>query len=96
MMKPNAITVLNYLKDHDGENVTAADIAADTGLALKSVNGIVTQAFCRHKDGEGNPAPLAERIPAELENEDGSHKPVKFIVLTDDGRDFVPETPDAE
>jgi hypothetical protein len=31
-----------------------------------------------------------ERIPAEVELEDGSHKAVKFIRLTDAGREFDP------
>ena len=31
------------------------------------------------------------RVPAEIELEDGSHKAVKFIVLTDEGRNFDPE-----
>ena len=40
-----------------------------------------------------------ERIPAEVELEDGSHKAVKFIRLTDAGMEFDPnaeDTKDAE
>lgn len=33
-----------------------------------------------------------ERIPAEIKLEDGSHKAVKFIKLTETGRTWTPET----
>ena len=41
------VKVLNYLKEINGENVTAADISAalggdETGFSKKSVDGIVT------------------------------------------------------
>lgn len=87
-LKPNSKLVLDYVKAHDGEDFTAADIAAATGLEVKSVNGIVTSAF--QKKG------LMERVPAEIELSDGSHKAVKFIRLTDDGRAFDPTATDAE
>ena len=32
-----------------------------------------------------------ERVPAEIELEDGTHKAVKFIRLTDAGRAFDPD-----
>lgn len=86
-LKPNSLTVFNYVKEHDGENFTAADIAAATGLEKKSVDGIVTSAF--QKKG------LMERIPAEVQLEDGTHKPVKLIRLTDAGRAFNPENVEA-
>lgn len=86
-LKPNSLTVFNYVKEHDGENFTAADIAAATGLEKKSVDGIVTSAF--QKKG------LMERIPAEVQLEDGTHKPVKLIRLTDAGRAFDPENVEA-
>ena len=31
MLKENSLKVLNYVKEHDGENMTAADIAEGTG-----------------------------------------------------------------
>lgn len=83
-LKENSLKVLNYVREHDGENMTAADIAEGTGLEIKSVNGIVTAAF--QKKG------LMERTPAEIEvtAEDGktAHKAVKFISLTEAGRAF--------
>lgn len=92
-MKENSIKVYNYVKANDGKNITAADIAEGTGLEVKSVNGIVTSAFQRHtiKDGDEKiPQPLMERVPAEIELEDGTHKQVKFIRLTKEGKAFDP------
>lgn len=83
MLKPNSRTVYEFVKANDGKNITAADIAEGTGLDVKVVNGIVTSAF-QKKD-------LMERIPAEIELEDGSHKPVKFIRLTESGKAFNPD-----
>ena len=82
----NSLKVLEYVRAHDGENMTAADIAEGTELKVTSVNGIVTSAF--QKKG------LMVRTPAEIEvtDEEGkvSHKTVKFISLTDEGRNFDP------
>ena len=83
MLKENSRKVFDYVKSINGENVTAADIAAATGLEVKSVNGIVTSAFQRKG--------LMERIPAEIELEDGTHKTVKFIKLTAEGEAFDPD-----
>lgn len=83
MLKENSKIVFNYVKAHEGENITAADIAEGTGLEVRSVNGIVTSAFQRKG--------LMARVPAEVELADGNHKAVKFIVLTDEGRNFDPE-----
>lgn len=80
MLKENSLKVLNYVRENDGADITAADIAAGTGLEVKSVNGIITAAF--QKKG------LMERVEAEIELEDGSHKKVKFVKLTDAGREF--------
>lgn len=86
MLKENSRKVFDYVKSVAGANVTAADIADATGLEVRSVNGIVTSAF--QKKG------LMERIPAEVELEDGTHKAVKFIKLTEDGEAFDPDAPD--
>lgn len=86
-MSENSKIVYNYVKEHDGEDLSAADIAEATGLEVKSVNGIVTAAFQRKG--------LMARVPAEIEIEDAegkvTHKAVKFIVLTDEGRAFNPD-----
>ena len=83
MLKPNSKLVYEYVKAHKGENMTAADIAEGTGLDVRQVNGIVTSAF--QKKG------LMERVAAEVTLEDGSHKPVKFIRLTNTGESFNPD-----
>ena len=80
MLKPNSKLVYDYVKANGGSNITAADIAEGTGLEVKSVNGIVTSAFQRKG--------LMERVPAEIELEDGSHKAVKFVRLTEAGEAF--------
>ena len=88
MLKPNSKLVYDYVKANGANNITAADIAEGTGLPVRSVNGIVTSAF--QKKG------LMERIEAEVELEDGTHKSVKFIKLTADGEAFDPTAEDAK
>ena len=82
-LKENSKKVFNYVKEMDGQNITAADIAEATGLEVRSVNGIVTSAFQRKG--------LMERTPAEIQLEDGTHKAVKFISLTEEGKSFDPD-----
>ncbi len=91
MLKDNSKLVYDFVKAHDGEDFTAQDIAEATGLSVRSVNGIVTSAFQRHKDKDKNEVPLMVRVPAEIEDpETGLHKAIKFIKLTDAGREFDP------
>jgi hypothetical protein len=91
-MSEKTQTVLNYLKGIDGANVTSQDIADAVGYPKKSVDGIVTSGLQRKG--------LAYREPAEIEvaDEDGNttHKQVKFIKLTDEGKNFVPGVDDVE
>ena len=44
-MKADSKTVFNYIKEHEGENITAPDIAKETGLGIQKVNGIITSAL---------------------------------------------------
>ena len=95
MLKENSKIVYDFVKAHDGEDFTAQDIADATGLSVRSVNGIVTSAFQRHKDKDKNEVPLMVRVPAEiLDPETGLHKAIKFIQLTDAGREFDPNAED--
>ena len=91
-MSDKTKTVLNYLKEANGANLTAADIAEAVGFPKKSVDGIVTSGLQRKG--------LAYREPAEIEvtNEEGKveHKQVKFIQLTDKGRESTVESIEAE
>ena len=82
-MKENSIRVLNYLKQVNGQQVTAADVAAALDLPKKSVDGIFTSAIQRKG--------LGVRVPAEIELEDGTHKQVKFLQLTPEGMAFDPD-----
>ena len=86
-VKPNTIKVLNYLKENNGSNVTAADVANALGLEKRQVDGIFTSALQRKGYGV--------RVPAEIELDDGTHKAVKFLQLTDAGMALDPDA-DAE
>jgi hypothetical protein len=82
-MKENSKKVFNYLKQINGTDVTAADVAEALGLEKRSVDGIFTSAIQRKG--------LGVRTPAEIELEDGSHKAVKFLSLTEAGMSFDPD-----
>lgn len=73
--------VLDYLKSNPEANVTSADIAEALGMEKKTVDGVVTSGLIRNKN-------LVERIPAEIELEDGTHRSIKLIKLTDLGRAY--------
>ena len=87
-MKENSKKVLNYLKEVNGQQVTAADVADVLGLEKRQVDGIFTSALQRKG--------LGVRTPAEIELDDGSHKAVKFLSLTAEGMSFDPDADDAE
>lgn len=82
-MKANSKMILNYLKEHNGEELTAADIAAALGLEKRSVDGSFTSAIQRKG--------LGVRTPAEIELADGTHKSVKYLSLTPAGMAFDPD-----
>lgn len=86
MLKENSKKVFEYVKAHEDEDISAKDIAKALDLDPRSVNGIVTSAFQRKG--------LMERIPAEIENTDGTHDKVKLIRLTAEGEEFDPDAPD--
>ena len=88
MMKENSKKVFMYLKEHNGEDLTAADVAAAVDLPKKSVDGIFTSAIQRKG--------LGIRTPAEVELEDGSHKAIKLLSLTTEGMAYDPDAEDAE
>lgn len=87
MLKPNTVSVINYLKEVNGQNVTAADVAEALGLEKRTVDGIFTSAIQRKGFGV--------RTPAEVELDDGTHKAVKFLSLTEEGMN-LDVTADAE
>lgn len=81
-LSTNTIAILNYLKTMKDQDVTAADVAAALGLDKKAVEGGFTAGIQRKG--------LGIRVPAEVELEDGTHKDVKFLKLTDAGLAFDP------
>ena len=82
-MSANTLNVIEYLKAHNGENLTAQDVAYALDVDVKVVNGAFTSGI--QKKG------LGQRIEAEIELDDGSHRKVKFLTLTADGLAFTPE-----
>ena len=86
-MKQATKDVFNYIKDHDGEDFTAKDIAEALDMNVKSVNGSIT-SFQRKG--------YVERVEAEMELADGTHEKVKLIRMTPDGRAFDPDAEVAE
>ena len=77
MLKPNTISVINYLKEVNGQKVTSADVAEALGLEKRTVDGIFTSAIQRKG--------LGIRTPGEIELADGTHKQVKYLSLTEEG-----------
>ena len=82
-MKENSKKVFEFLKDNNGTDYTAADVAAELGLTDKQVNGIFTSAIQRKE--------LGVRVPAEIQLDDGTHKSVKILKLTEKGLAFDPD-----
>lgn len=79
-LKESSLVILNYLREHDGEDITTKDIAEATGIAPKSVTGSLN-AMKRY---------YGLVAPEEVEVLGGTEK---FIRLTDAGREFDPEAP---
>ena len=80
---PSDACANDYLKEVNGEPVTAADVALATGLDKRQVDGIFTSAIQRKG--------LGIRTEAEIEKEDGTHAKVKFLSLTPEGMNFDPD-----
>ena len=78
----NSKKIFEYLQANEGD-YTAADVAEALDLPKKTVDGAFTSAIQRKG--------LGVRTPAEIEMEDGSHKPVKFLSLTPAGMAFDPD-----
>ena len=81
-MKENTKAIFMYLKEHNGEQITAQEIAEALGLSVKSVVGSVS-SFVKKQW-----AVRSDEVKVE-----GMDKPVKFISLTEAG---LAVDPDAE
>lgn len=86
-MSENSKKIFNYLKEINGTQVTAADVANALDLPKKTVDGAFTSAIQRKGYGV--------RTPATIQNEDGSTAEVKFLSLTEEGLNFDPDAAEA-
>lgn len=85
-MKQNTRMIFDYIKAHNGEDITAADVAAALELEKRQVDGSFTSF---QKKGWGI------REEAEREEADGSHTKVKFLRMTQEGMDYDPDAEEA-
>lgn len=87
-MSANSKMIFEYMKEHNGEKITSADVAAALGLEKRTVDGAFTSAIQRKGYGI--------RIPGEIELEDGTHQSCKYLALTQEGMDLDLNQTDAE
>ena len=76
-LSENAKVIMKRLQELEGADITVHDLSEDIGLPVNSITGTFNSFV---KKG------LGERVIAEIELEDGSHKTVKFLKLTDAGQ----------
>lgn len=88
-LSENSKKVITFLQGIGDANVTAADVAEKLGIEDKRVvNGVFTALQKKE---------LGVRVEKEIELEDGTHKKVKFLKLTDAGKAIDPNaSEDAE
>lgn len=75
-LSEKAKALLTYFQENDGD-VTVHDVSEAVGLPVNSITGTFNSFV---KKG------WAERVPAEVELEDGTHKAVKILRLTEAGK----------
>ena len=80
-MTENSKRVLNYLKEHAGEDLTANQIAEALDINIAAVTGSVNGLVKKDR---------AIRTEAVVEK-DGKEVKVKYISLTDEGLAFDPD-----
>jgi len=82
-LSENAVKIMDFLKTST-EDVTVHEVSAAIELPVNSVTGTFNSFV---KKG------LGERVAAEITNEDGTHKAVKLLKLTEAGMAFDPTAP---
>lgn len=87
-MSTNSKMVFEFLKENNNVDLTAADVAEALSLEKRQIDGIFTSAIQRKGYGI--------RVPGEIELEDGTHKAVKWLHLTDEGMALDLDATDAE
>lgn len=78
-LSENTKRIYDFVKENESNNITANDIAEALDLTPRGVNGSITALQKKE---------LMVRVPAEIALEDGTHKPIKLIQLTEKGRAF--------
>ena len=86
-MTEKSKVVFNYLKEHHGEQMVAADVAEALGLATRVVDGVFTRSI----QMKG----LGVRVPTYIETDEGV-KEVKFLTLNEAGMEYDPDAEEAE
>lgn len=86
-LSENAKVILKGLQDLQGEDITVHDLSERIGLPVNSITGTFNSFV---KKG------LGERVVAEVEMEDGTHKQVKFLRLTAEGAALDADANDEE
>lgn len=81
---PNTVRILNYLKEVNGQNVTADDVAEALGLTKKSVIGSFNSFVKKN---------IGYRVEDEVINEDGTKTVIKYLKLNDEGMAFTFDAP---
>ena len=76
-LSANAKVIMKRLQELEDADITVHDLSEDIGLPVNSITGTFNSFV---KKG------LGERVIAEVELEDGTHKTVKFLKLTDAGQ----------
>lgn len=89
-IKPETIAVLNYLKEHNGEDLEAVNISNALDIPIKSVNGIITRALAYRGYAYREEVEM-EPIIDEETGKTKKVKPKKYIRLTDEGMEWDPE-----
>lgn len=86
-MSTNSVAILNFLKEHAKDNLTADDVAAMMDLPKATVNCAFTSAIARKGLGfrESREVELAEP------KNGAKHAVVKFLRLTPEGMAYDPE-----
>ena len=92
-VKATTKEIFNAIKQHEiaGEKVTAADIAEETGLSVRQVNGVFT--MCIDVKGQNK---YGFREPAKVKMSDDTEKEVKFLRMNEDGLAHALEAAPAE
>ena len=86
-MAEKSKNVLMYLREHQGEDLTAADVAEALGVEKRSIDGSFTSLQKKE---------LGFREEGERENDEGKHDKVKFLRLTEKGLTCDPDAEESK